>query len=603
MDRVELLTPSTSIDDQQLLLDDAAPALKNKGARREYFIQRFAQNTGRDEATVKAWLAEAGKNGKAVRIATDQDSTERSLARRTAPFSSPDEAYAALGAEYYVLKKYYGSGAVRTHGSDEAYAYNKFMESFRNLKCHTIDESGEPCVAPAVPLFIWSGVDHIYDHETYHPIGVNEGDGDKVARENNARNVLNTWGGFACRLAPIADYENIGDALNRECPMITQYLWQIMSSQRLHVLQYVVKWMADAIKNPRRVDRRTAIILRSDNEGTGKTTFALLVAGMFLPQNVNTAVSYTALTNRFTTPLENRAILGSNEFFMPHENMRGISAVEVEAALARVYDLIDSPTLTGERKNKDAIVIHNYSRLALSSNKSILIPRAKKGARRLVVLNVPDDMKIDLPGITAEQKAERTKFWVKLYDAIDHKDRDANGFGELDRFFTILSRIDLTDWSPQGNAPAVAEQAEQLQLAADAPTRALQMMLDHGRLEGVCSVGTGVSMVHVHQDSIRREIERWLPGHDLNLTQTGFAKKYMHQFAIGQSLLKRHPTVASPVRGFLIPQLAKCREIFEAKFLGGAKVQWTNDLTLWNEAGPAEEDQAALAAATMKFGE
>lgn len=468
---------------------------------------------------------------------------------------APEIAMAMFDTHFYIVMQE-GSQAV-VHGRHGGmYNFNKFVEAHRHLKLWGKDKDDEPKPMPAAPVWL-DRTNQRYLEVRYEPVGCND-----ITPDYIGGRIYNMWRGFGATKVPVSG------SFAEECPMIWEYLCEVIASQRQPVVEYVIKWLGDAVQNPQRIDRRTAMVLYSENEGTGKTTFGDL-AGRLFHETHRAIIRFDDIDSRFTSRLENKAILVCNEFFMPTANMRNQDAASVDKFKARIFDLIDYGKMTAERKGKDATEVNNFARVVLSSNKDSLLPQGSR-ARRMFFVK-PSDCRIG-----------QSDWWSRLYEAMDT---------ELDKFFTLLSRIDLTRWTPQDSRPRTAEMNQQLESAVSGIGRYVVDLLDRGQLwwannEAACTQGTDATRTGQYfftSKAVRQALE-YIAGHKIVITDTAFGIQIMNRFAISdQKVFKpsKDGEQALAVRGRFWPELTECRKTFERVWAGGAEIGWTNDLEKW----------------------
>lgn len=352
-------------------------------------------------------------------------------------------------------------------------------------------------------------------------------------------------------------------------------MWNVVASERHEVFIYDVKWLADMIVNPRRSAGRTAQVLYSPEEGTGKTTFstlckALISAKYALPARMKD------LRGEFTGQYENKLLIYCNEFYSPTSSSRGVSAADAEGVRSFIYDLIDSDTLTIEHKGRLPYEVPNFARVVLGSNKTILLP-SNSGARRF-----------KMTAISTCRMGDHA-FWARLHGAIGigADGQPLPGFkggGELDAFFTILASLNLSEFSPQKSMPATAEQA-------------LQRMVTLGMIENqlfeILKIGNVVVWadgpdggVWVRQHDIRKMMEARL-GHNLPNTynETWFAANVMKKLMVtpGNSTQKRPRNGGGSLSAYNWPCLRIARELFQERFVKGVKIDWEGENNAWND--------------------
>ena len=175
--------------------------------------------------------------------------------------------------------------------------------------------------------------------------------------------VLNLWRGFG--RTPRAG----------SCQLMIMHLLQVVCSGSTLHLHYLLAWIAHLVQRPWEAPG-VVIVLRSQREGTGKTTVlgwlsALLgIHGLMLSDP-------TQLLGRFNAHLETISFVGLNELGWAGD----------KDAAAKLKSIITDPTIIVERKHGGVYSIPNVLHVMATSNNDWVVP-AGDGARRFFVLDV-----------------------------------------------------------------------------------------------------------------------------------------------------------------------------------------------------------------------
>ena len=190
---------------------------------------------------------------------------------------------------YRQVQNFGGKPVVRRQdGIGAPMTYDAFAKSNMHDIVRVLNDEGELVKARVVPIWLSDKEATRYNHEELNPVGANENPGelmngyDILAALPPEQRVYNHWKGFKPAIIEGFDLSRV---LSEQCPLIREYLWNVISSRRQDVYEYEIKWIADAVQNPRRTAGRTAQVLRSDKGRVGKTTFFHLLQALFGPEH------------------------------------------------------------------------------------------------------------------------------------------------------------------------------------------------------------------------------------------------------------------------------------------------------------------------------
>lgn len=423
------------------------------------------------------------------------------------------------------------------------------------------DKNGvdQPTAIAAATFWLGSDRSPRYQHEEYYPVGINE-----VSPNHEAQRIKNMWRGFRARKVIGFD---IATRMSEACPVIFEYLWTVVASKRPEVMEYLVKWIADAIQKPRRTAGRTAIVLRSSDERTGKTTFIELLVAIFGTEHSYPAARMKDFSGNFSGQFEGISIVGCNEFFAM--STTGRDAVTAEATRSSIFDLIDNQFATIEPKGIGSYVVANFMRFVYTTNKAAAMPQGSQGTRFAV---------FDVSNCRRNDKV----FFGKLHDIFDRVDGDG---GELDRFITILASVPLADFHPQADKPLTIESERQAELAASGSKKWLMDFLDRGELI-VAAKGEQFSdfpTYLVTAKAVQALMEDQHGHRGLGMSQTAFGREVMNVLAIDDAKDIWVPQLKASRAGRRIPELIIARRMFEERANSGMKIDWSNEQITWSE--------------------
>lgn len=171
---------------------------------------------------------------------------------------------------------------------------------------------------------------------------------------------------------------------------------------------YVMAWLAQGVQHPE-VRPEVALVLRSDERGTGKSLFARFYRQLFGHHGKEIS-NPQHLTGRFNAHLEDCCVLVLTEAFCTGSRS-GESVLKA---------LITEDTLTIEPKGFAVRMVPNYLRIIMTSNAEQVIP-AGADERRFLVLDVDPKHKQDTAYFgNLVQEMERGGLAAMLYDLLDY---------------------------------------------------------------------------------------------------------------------------------------------------------------------------------------
>lgn len=211
--------------------------------------------------------------------------------------------------------------------------------------------------------------------------------------------------------------------------------------------RYVLDWMAHGVQHPEEKPG-TAIVFRSDERGTGKSTVCRYYVQLFGPHGLEIA-SADHLTGRFNEHLETLVVLVVNEAIWAGDH----------SAESILKSLITESSMAFEGKYKAVRARNSYLRVMMTANSSWVVP-AGWSERRFLVLEASDRM-LRVP-----------KYWIELAKQMKH--------GGLQGLLHDLLARDISTFNPR-NVPVTEALIEQKIQSMDEVTAWLYTCLARGK--------------------------------------------------------------------------------------------------------------------------
>jgi hypothetical protein len=196
-------------------------------------------------------------------------------------------------------------------------------------------------------------------------------------------NAYNLWQGFACESLSTGN-----------CDLLMHHVFHNICSKNEEHYNYLLNWMARAVQFPG-LAGEVAIAMKG-GRGTGKTFLADEFASMFGRHGMK-ITDPRHLIGNFNAHLQDLCVLFADEAFWAGDKKH-------EGVLKSI---ITSNTLTIELKGYDAKVCRNCIHLMMASNEEWVVP-AGQDERRFFVLEVGEESKqnVDYFGAIAKQQAK-----------------------------------------------------------------------------------------------------------------------------------------------------------------------------------------------------
>lgn len=255
---------------------------------------------------------------------------------------------------------------------------------------------------------------------------------------------FNIWSGFAMAPRPT----------RRRMRRLLRHIWKIVCRCDKAKFKYFIKWLAFAVQHPEAA-ACTVIVLKSDDEGTGKGTAVDPVIRAFgrhafVTQNSNQIVG------QFTVHLERTVLLFADE-----------CSFEGAAAVNKFKSLITEPNIPVEGKFRNARMVPNHLHIIMANNNAVAAVMGKND-RRFVVFDVDP------------AKTWNEPYFDALYDDLNN--------GGREEFLDFLLKVNLTGWHPR-RIIRTKEAADQMRMSADSLMQWLQACVEAGVIVGATHGG------------------------------------------------------------------------------------------------------------------
>ena len=226
----------------------------------------------------------------------------------------------------------------------------------------------------------------------------------------------NLWKGFAF------------EPVKGDWSLFKDHVYKIISSEKDHIFDWIMAWMARIVQEPGGKRPGTAIVLRGD-QGVGKGIFLSNFGKLFGHHHIQIS-NQAHLTSRFNNHLKSVIFLFVDEgFWAGDKSSEGI-----------VKALVTEDLIMVEPKGKDVVPIESHINLALASNQEWVIP-AGLDERRFFVVDVSDIRKKDIPYFKAiSDELKGGGYEAMLYDLLRHNRSKVNLY-EIPRTAALLDQI------------------------------------------------------------------------------------------------------------------------------------------------------------------
>lgn len=277
------------------------------------------------------------------------------------------------------------------------------------------------------------------------------------SREGNDHGYFNLWQGF--KLVP--DFSGV-----EKCESMLDHIKHIYCGGNESYYTYFVQWLAHMVQKPEEKPE-VAVILRSSEKGSGKSTLISSFIRPLLKNNQMSTASESHVTGRFNGHLADKLVLTLEEATFAGD--KGSNNV--------IKDLITSEVITIEKKHAEPIGIRSYLRVINITNSDWSVP-ASKDERRYFVLDVDGS------------KAQSVSYFSKLYSDMEN--------GGREQLFGFLKQLDISDFDKR-NAPKTGALKAQIALSLSNEEKyALQLINEYEIFDYTLDEGIPGYVIHEH---------------------------------------------------------------------------------------------------------
>jgi hypothetical protein len=340
------------------------------------------------------------------------------------------------------------------------------------------------------------------------------------------KDMLNLWRGFGIDPKP-------GD-----WSLLRNHIFNVVCSGRKEHFDYLIKWMAYAVRNPDK-PIGVAVAFRGA-QGAGKGIVARTFGSIF-GKHFSHMANGDQLTGRFNASLATSCVVFLDEALWAADK-KGEGVLKA---------LITEPRLQLEAKFRDPIMVENRLRIIVASNNDWIAP-VGIGDRRWFILDVANTY----------AGTEHRKYWVALYAEIDN--------GGAAAMFHDLRTMDLSGFDVRA-VPHTAAKAQQQAHSLAGTDAWLYHVLQEGAIghynwEGVgLTVSTGDA--YGHYEGFSNQQHAWRPE-----IKAVWSKKI--RAALGPCVADtKQKTGSDRVRSFRLAPLVACRQKFETH-IGAPNIEW-----------------------------
>jgi len=368
---------------------------------------------------------------------------------------NPNARYEEYNRKFYIVKNHGGAARVFRNGFNEESgaqdmwpSLGKFCEAFANdqvLSWHMGRNELVPELRPFAREWVL---------KTHRRFARQEMRFETTEREivlDSGERVLNLYQGWAT--TPIA-----GDWSN-----IRYLIHDILCSGIVQASDYLLNYVAHMVQSPNHLPG-TAIILQSEEQGTGKSTFLGILRQMLGARYCSVTSDANTLVGQFNASAMNKVLLHFEEAIAPND--RG--------AESRIKALITNETLTYNAKGIAAIEARNFARVFLTSN-ARQVAHLSRFDRRWFVLNV------------SARHANDTRFWERAQSAYA---------GELAAFMHAMQTRDISGFRPVVIPHTSAKDIQKMESVVGTDL-VLRDLLEAGRLPSCSRFVGGIWEVRV----------------------------------------------------------------------------------------------------------
>jgi hypothetical protein len=253
---------------------------------------------------------------------------------------------------------------------------------------------------------------------------------------------------------------------------LKNHIFNVVADEILEHYDYIIRWIAWSLQNPGKV-AEVSLVLRSDQEGTGKGTLLRAVARLF-GRHAKQIGNPKHLVGNFNGHLEDCCFLFSDEAFWAGDH-------KAEKAL---MGMITEPTLAIEHKGFPVVQCDNHLKLAFSTNSDWAVP-AGAYARRYAVFEIKQII----------EQSKKKAYFGGIDDELNN--------GGYSAILHELLNMDLGDWHPRDNVPQTEALMLQKAASLSSVTEWLGELIAEGELPAIGKAPERFASSHALRESFR----------------------------------------------------------------------------------------------------
>jgi len=217
-------------------------------------------------------------------------------------------------------------------------------------------------------------------------------------KEDESRQDVTGFGlyplGTKSRLPLWADFQavELGKRVTQEDIEPFIYHLKLASGDDEEGLAYLLNWVADLVQFPLREGARPAIVLKSEIQGTGKSTLYTLLQSFFYEYNVFEAANLDKLVGKHNAHLASTVLFGLHEVVAPSTIAQNNARHFITDSLKNI---ITEDRLSVEPKGIDADNVPNKIHLLITTNKDFIYFDSQN--RRFTVFDFSTKHQQDIP--------------------------------------------------------------------------------------------------------------------------------------------------------------------------------------------------------------
>jgi hypothetical protein len=349
----------------------------------------------------------------------------------------PDVGLSLLNSRFFLAKAKGAYPIAQIDGGSIKYlALQDFRTKLANMFVRTDDGRGGKKKTKAETFWL----EHEHRQEREIIFNPEDPPGDQVDGK------YNLWRGFAVEPRRVSGKQR----------RLLRHISEVICRNEKAKFKYLIFWLAWAVQNPDK-NPETAIVLKSANQGTGKTTLGYSMRKIF-GEHARTISDKQRLFDKFNADLETAVFVDADEMLWAGDRNTADS----------LKSLITSDSLTLEVKHGSRWPVPNRLHIVMTTNHEHAV-QAGVQDRRFFVLDV------------SPHKAQDESWFAPLYADLDS--------GGIEEFLWLLLKIRLNGWHPR-KLPKTTEAIEQQRFSADSVSQWVQACVDADGIVGCPGVIT-----------------------------------------------------------------------------------------------------------------